>query len=97
MPETIVYSGGALPFANAVRRRVVADGGVGVPIKAETDTGVVVAESVSSVELLDRGLGCAMVFAAARASAEPVPLSMGMAQIESKPVSAAGKIDPRLV
>ena len=38
-----------------------------------------------------------MGFAAARASAEPVPPSMGMAKTESKTVSAAGEIDPQLV
>ena len=35
-----------------------------------------------------------MGVAAARASAEPVPLSMGMAETKAKTVSAAGEIDP---
>ena len=38
-----------------------------------------------------------MVVAAAGASAEPVPHSMGMAKTEAKTVSAAGKFDPRPV
>ena len=44
-----------------------------MPSEAETDTvePVVAAGSVSCVELLDRGVGCATVIAAARASAEP--------------------------
>ena len=58
---------------------------------------VVAAEPVSCVELLNRGVGCAMGVAAARASAEPVPPSMGMAKTEAKTVSAAGEIDPRPV
>ena len=68
-----------------------------MPTKAETDTvePVVAAEAVSCVELLDRVVGCAMSVAAARASAEPVPPSMGMAKTEAKTVSAAGEIDPR--
>ena len=66
---------------------------------AQTDTikPVVAAESVSCVELLERGIGYAMVVAAARACAEPVPPSIGMAKTEAKTVSAAGKIDPRPV
>ena len=98
-PESTNFSGGALPVAVAVRRRVVDDGGGGVPSKAETDTvePVVAAQSVSCVELLDRGVGCAMGVAAARVSAEPVPSSMGMAKTEPKTVSAAGEIDPRPV
>ena len=67
--------------------------------KAETDTveRVVAAESVSCVELLDGGIGCAKVVAAARASAEPVPPSMGMAKTEAKTVSAAGSRRARVV
>ena len=63
-----------------------------MPSKADTDTvePVVAAESVSCVELLDRGVGCAMGVLAARASAESVPLSMGMPKNEAKTVSAAG-------
>ena len=38
MPESIICSGGALPVAVAVRRRVVDGGGAGVPSKADTDT-----------------------------------------------------------
>ena len=70
-----------------------------MPSKAETDNVelVVAAESVSCVEFLDRGVGCAMGVAAARASAEPVPSSMGMAKTEAKTVSAVGEIDPRPV
>ena len=77
-PESIIYSRGALPVAVAVRRRIVDDGGAEVPSKAETDTvePVVAAETVSCVELLDRGVGCAMGVAAARASADPLPPSM---------------------
>ena len=69
-----------------------------MPSKAETDTvePVVAAESVSYVEPLDKGVGCAMG-AAARASAEPVPPSMVMAKTEAKTVSAVGEIDPRPV
>ena len=72
----------ASPVAVAVRRRVVDDGGAGMPSKAETDTvePVVAAESVSCAELLDRRVGCAMFVAAARTFAEPVPPSMGMAK-----------------
>ena len=70
-----------------------------MPSKAETDTvkPVVVADSVSCVERLYRGVGCAMGVAAARASAEPVPPSMGMAKIKAETVSPAGEIDPRPV
>ena len=70
-----------------------------MPSKAETDTvePVVTAESVSCVKLLNRGVGCAIVVATARASAEHVPPSMGRAKTEAKTVSAAGEIDPRPV
>ena len=95
-PESSIYSRGASSVAVAVRRRVVADREAGVPSKAEKDTveSVVAAESVSCVELLDRGVRCAMVVAAARASADPVPPSMGMANTKAKTASAAGEIDP---
>ena len=98
-PESIFYSGGALPVAVTDRRRVVDDGGAGAPSKAEMDTvkPVVPAESVSCVELLDRGVSCAMGAAAARASAEPVPPSIGMAKTEAKTVSAEDEIDLRPV
>ena len=70
-----------------------------MPSKAETnaDEPMVAAEAVSCVELLDRGVGCAMGVAAARASAEPVPPSIGMEKPEAKTVSGAGEIDPRPV
>ena len=55
-PESIIYSGGTLPVAVAVRRRVVDDGGAGVPSTAETDTvePVISAGAVSCKELRDR-------------------------------------------
>ena len=56
---------------------------------------VVAPESVSCVELLDRGVDCVMGVAAARASAEPVPPLMGMAKTEAKMTSSTGEIDPR--
>ena len=86
-----------LPVTVAVRRRVVDDGGAGAPSKTKMDTvePVVAAESVSCAELLDRGVGCAMGVAAARASAEPVPPSMGMTETQAKTVSVAGETDPR--
>ena len=70
-----------------------------MPRKAETDTvePMVAAGAVSWVELLYRLVGCAMGVAAARASAEPVMRSMGMAKPEAKTVSATGEIDPRPV
>ena len=76
-----------------------ADGGAGVPSDAEADTvePVVAAESASRVELLSEGIGCATVIAAARASAEPVPLSVGMEKNKTNTVSAAGDINPRPV
>ena len=52
---------------------------------------MVAAESVFFVEVLDREVGCAMGVAAARASAEPVPPSMGMANTKAKTVSAQAK------
>ena len=66
---------------------------------AETGTvePVVAAGAVPCVELRDRSVGCAMGVAAARASAEPVPPSMGMAKTEVQTVSTAGEIDPRPV
>ena len=91
-PESIIYSRGASPVVVAVRRIGVADGGAGVPIKADKDTveSVVAAEFVSCVDLLDKGVGCTTVIAAARFSAKPVPPSMGMAKTKAKTVSAAG-------
>ena len=80
--ESIIVSGGALRVAVAVRRRVVDDGGAGVPTKVETDTvePVFVAGAVFCVELRYRGFGCAMGVAAAMAHAEAVPPSMSMAK-----------------
>ena len=92
-PESTTYSNDTSPVAVAVRRRVVADGGAGVSSRAETDT----VEAVVAEERIDRGVGCAMVVAAARAPAEPVPPSMGMSNTEAKTVSTAGEIDPRPV
>ena len=90
---------GKLPVADGVRRRVVDDGGARVESKAERDTvePMVAAGSVSCVRLLDRGVGCKMGISAARASAEMIPPSMGMAKLESKTVSMAGDIAPRPV
>ena len=67
-----------------------------MPSEADVDTlePVVAVESVSCVELLDGGVDSAVVVAAARASAEPVPLSMGMEKTEAKTVWAVGEIDP---
>ena len=55
-PESIIYSGGALPVVVAVSRRVVDDGGAGVPSMTETDKvePVVAAGAVSCKELRDR-------------------------------------------
>ena len=62
------------------------------PGEAEADAvgPVVSTESVPCVELLD-GVGWATVVAAAGASAEPVPTSVGTAETEAKSLSAAGK------
>ena len=70
-----------------------------MPSKVKTGTAepVVAAESVSCVESLDKEVGCAMGVAAAKASAEPMPPSMGMKETETKTVSVAGEIDPRPV
>ena len=67
-----------------------------MPSKAKTDTvePVVVAESVSCVEPFFIEVDCAMGVAAARASAELVPPSMGMAKFKAETVSTAGEIDP---
>ena len=66
-------AGPVFPVAVAVRRSVVADRGAGVPSKAEMDTVEpgFATETVSCAEPLTRGLGCAMVVAAAGASVEP--------------------------
>ena len=90
---------GCITVAVAVRRRVV-DDGEGWSAKQGGDghsrTGGR-GGAVFCVELRDRGVGCAIGVAAARASAEPVPPPMGMATTEAKTVSAAGEIDPRPV
>ena len=72
-------------------------GGAGEPGEKGTDTvgPVVSTESVSCVELLEKGVGWATVVAAAGASAKPVPTSVGTAKTEAKAVSAAGKTRPR--
>ena len=55
-PESLIYSGGASPVVVAVRRRVVDDGGAGVPRMAVTDTvePVVTAGAVSCKKRRDR-------------------------------------------
>ena len=66
-----------------------------MPSKEETDTveSMVGAESVSRVEFLERGVGCAMGVAAARAFAARNEYG----KTEAKTVPAAGEIDPRPV
>ena len=57
---------------------------------------VVTTESVPCcVELLEKGVGWATVVAAAGASVEPVPTSVGKAKTEAKVLSATGKTRPR--
>ena len=70
-----------------------------MPRKAETYTvePVVTPEAVSSVDLVDRGVGCAVDVAAVRASAEPVSPSTCMAKTEVKTMPATGEVDPRPV
>ena len=91
-----------MPVAVAVRGRVRAEirsegafavGGAGDPGEAEADTvGLVVStESAPCIELFEKGVGWATVVAAAGASAEPVPTSMGTAKTEAKALSSAGK------
>ena len=63
---------------------------------ADTVGPVVKTESVPCVERLEIGVGWAAVVAAAWASAEPVPTSVGTAKTVAKAVSAAGKTHPRL-
>ena len=71
-------------------------GGAGEPGEEGADAvgPVVSTESVPSVGLLE-GVGWATVVAAAGASAEPVPTSVGTAKTEAKWLSAAGKARPR--
>ena len=70
--------------------------GAGVPGEAEADAvgPVVSTGSVPCVELLE-GVGWATVVAAAGASAEPVPTSVGTAKTETKSLSAVDKARPR--
>ena len=70
--------------------------GAGEPGEAGADAvgPVVSTESAPCVELLE-GVGWATVVAAAGASAEPVPTSVGTAKTEAKSLSAAGKARPR--
>ena len=72
-------------------------GGVGEPGEtgAETIGPAVSMEWVACVELLEEGVDWATVVAAAGASAEPVPTSVGMAKTGAKALSAAGKARPR--
>ena len=106
MPKAIVDSRGCITNDVAVRQRVRVemrsdDGftvwGAGEPGEAEADAfgPVVSTESVPCVELLER-VGWATVVAAAGASVEPVPTSVGTAKTEAKSLSAAGKACPRL-
>ena len=105
MPKAIVDSRGCITNDVAVRQRVRVemrsdDGftvwGAGEPGEAEADAfgPVVSTESVPCVELLER-VGWATVVAAAGASVEPVPTSVGTAKTEAKSLSAAGKVRPR--
>ena len=88
-------AGGALPAVVAVCRRVrvemrsedgFAVGGAGEPgeTEADADGPVVSTESVPCVELLEKGVGWATVVAAAGASTEPVPTSVGAAKTEAR-------------
>ena len=56
---------------------------------------VVLTESVPCVRLLEKGVGWVTVAAAAGASAEPVPTSVGTAKTEAKAFSVAGKARAR--
>ena len=83
------------PFVGAF----VDNGSAGVPRRPKTDKvkRVVAAKSVSCVELHDREVDCTMGAAEARASADPVLPSMGMAKTHAKTVSAEGEVDPQPV
>ena len=76
---------------------VFAVGGAGEPGETGADTvgPVVSMESVPCVELLEKGVGWATVVAAAGASAEPAPTSVGTDKTETKSLSAASKARPR--
>ena len=71
-------------------------GGAGRPGETGVDTvePAVSIESVPCVELLE-GVDWATVVAAAGASAEPVPTSVGTAKTEPKALSVADKARPR--
>ena len=71
-------------------------GGAGEPGEAGADEvgPVVSTESVPCVGLLE-GVGWATAVAAAEASAEHAPTSVGTAKTEAKSLSAAGKAHPR--
>ena len=71
-------------------------GSAGEPGEAGADVvgPVVSTESVPCVGLLE-AVGWAMAFAAAGASAEPAPTSVGTAKTEAKSLSAAGEVRPR--
>ena len=71
-------------------------GGAGEPggAGADADRPVVSTESVPCAGLLE-GVGWATAVAAAGASAEPVPTSVGTAKTEAKSLLAAGKGRPR--
>ena len=73
----------------------VGDAGEPGEVGADTVVPMVATESVPCVELLVKGIGWATVIAAAGASAESVPTSVGTAKTEAKAVSAAGNIRPR--
>ena len=70
-----------------------AAGGTGEPGETGADTfgPVFLTESAPYVELLEKEVGSATVVAAAGASAEPVPTSVGTAKTEEKALSAEGK------
>ena len=86
----------ACPSGDAVRRRLRCQR----RRKARRDRSghgqpVVTTESVPRVGLLEKGVGWEVVVAAAGASVEPMPTSVGTAKTEAKAVSAAGENRPR--
>ena len=94
-----------MPDAVALRRRVrvempfedgFAVGGAGESGEKGVNTvGPVVSKvSVACVELLEKGVGWETVVAAAGASAEPVPTSVGTAKTEAKSVIGNRKNPP---
>ena len=72
-------------------------GGAGSPCDEGTDaTRSVISAESAPCEVLDVGGACwVTLFAAAGASAEPVPPPEGTVKTEAKAVSAAGKLSPR--